>query len=89
MTPVVVIVDRVEEDVAVVEIAPRALVDVPLALLPPGTAEGARLLLHWQPFPTSGPRPGEGLPRGAGALAEGRSETTGAHSPIASDHADP
>ena len=89
MTPLVATVDRVEEDVAVVEIAPHALIDVPLALLPPGIAEGARLEVHWQPFPTFGPRPGEVLPHGAGALAAGRPETTGAHAPIESDDADP
>jgi hypothetical protein len=89
MTPIVVVVDRIEEDVAVVEFADRAFADVPLAVLPPGVAEGERLILRWQPFPTFGPRPGEVPPRGAGAVAAGRPGTTGAPAPIESDHAHP
>lgn len=40
-----VVVDRLEGTLAVVELRIGVLVDVPLAVLPPGTREGDRLLL--------------------------------------------
>lgn len=54
MTPVllavalraVVVVDRVEGDVAVVEAADGALFDWPVAALPPGAREGDRLVVR-------------------------------------------
>ena len=43
-----IVVDRIEGDVAVLEIAGRA-VDVPLAELPAGVKEGDRLTFHLAP----------------------------------------
>ena len=46
-----VVVDRIEGDLAVLEIA-GATFDWPLAALPPGTREGSRLSVTFAPVPS-------------------------------------
>jgi hypothetical protein len=87
VTPFLVVVDRVEEEIAVVELAAEVYADVPLRLLPPGTGEGDRLLLRWQPAPPSGvPSTGARAHGAREALAE-RPESPEAQASKESDHA--
>ncbi len=55
-----VTIDRIEDDVAVVEWTPDTIGDLPLNVLPPDTREGDRLHLQWQrvdrhPVPVQSP----------------------------------
>lgn len=47
----VVVIDRIVEEIAVVEWAPECLSDVPTAWLPPGTREGDRLRVRFRRTP--------------------------------------
>jgi hypothetical protein len=87
MIPFVVVIDRVEEDLAVVELAAEVYADVPLRLLPPGVSEGDRLLLRWQPEPTSGAHPAGVRAHGVREALAGRPEQPEARASKESDHA--
>ena len=49
----VVVVDRIVDEVAVVEWSPSCVLDVPLLWLPPGLREGDRLSLRFRRLPPS------------------------------------
>ncbi len=102
MTPV--IIDRIEEDVAVVELRADLLVDLPLALLPVGIQEGDRLALDWRlltpsdapawetrparPSTPFGSTTDEDGAHGAVVVVAGRPEPTEASASPKDDHAD-
>lgn len=101
MTPV--IIDRIEEDVAVVELRADLFVDMPLALLPAGVREGDRLVLDcrlltlsdapaWGFSPASAPAPfgsttDDDDAHGAVVVVTGRPEPTEASASPKDDHA--
>ena len=50
--PVELVVDRVIDTIAVVELADRTTFDLPTVVLPPDVREGDRLTVCFTPFPT-------------------------------------
>jgi hypothetical protein len=101
MTPVTI--DRIEDEVAVIELREDVLVDVPLVLLPAGVHEGDRLLVDWQLVSSSGAPAWGSIPPSAPTpfgsnldddgthvavmVVTGRPETTEASASNQDDHA--
>lgn len=80
MMALVLTVDRIEGDVAVVETA-TGFVDLPLSFLPPGVGEGDRVRVRVRALASSEARSTETLPRGAAVRSARRSESAGGPAP--------
>jgi hypothetical protein len=71
----IVVIDRIEGPLAVVEWRDAHLTEVPVVVLPPGVREGDRVLLRTRtlPPPSVARRPGR-RPRGAVPVRAGRAD---------------
>lgn len=76
-----VTIDRIEGDFAVVELPDARTVDVPLAALPRGIEEGDRVLLRARPFHVFRSRPASRRRPRAAARAVARTEQPGPTAP--------
>ena len=86
MTPLtflalVVTIDRLEGDMAVVELPDRHMVDLPHDVLPAGAREGDRILLRATALTPSEPRDPSWRSRGAAFAAVRRAEPEGPQAP--------
>ena len=86
MTPLtflalVVTIDRFEDDVAVVELPDRQVVDLPREILPANAREGDRILLRATALTPSEPRDPSWGPRGAVYTTGRRAEPQGPQAP--------
>jgi hypothetical protein len=70
-----VCLDRIEGDWAVVEYGPSRTFEIPVALLPADAREGDTLLLEAHPSPPSAPRLPQRRPQGAVSAAGDRADS--------------
>ena len=80
MTPVVI--DRIEEEVAVLELRADLFVDMPLTLLPAGVHEGDRLVLDWRLLTPSDAPAWEASPAGTSTPFGSTTDDDGAHGAV-------